>query len=298
MSTAFMPICPAGGIWTGPQELVHTDWRYRFAWDGAVDTAGIRDAVWAMSEYPYSDSQLLFAYHPTGGSWRTPGACGRSKRAAASTMCRLRLTVLAMVTRLDQRPEFRHRCFLRLSSCGWPVGSNRPDQRRHQRRGAMGIKDCGRSYRQRLCALARPPQPHVNRLPFVRRHHDIINSATRWLSRCTRPRKAHAQAASSSAPTLAVDLQYVSDAVSFSGSAVTFAVTVPYPGDTTSGRGRRARAGTTTPSRVGRRERTFPLRDRPIRQPWTWGWEPVHPEGQPVEPISLSSGTHILTRRP
>jgi hypothetical protein len=88
---------------------------------------------------------------------------------------------------------------------------------------------------------------------------------------------------------------YVYDTIPWSGSSITFNITVPY----TSGYYLWARA-------MGQawNQNSFwvsidggPFFHYEIAQfggQWTWGWELVHAEGQPVAPFALSAGAHTV----
>ncbi len=127
-------------------------------------------------------------------------------------------------------------------------------------------------------------------------HHDIINSANPLaVSLVEAEEGTRTGSMQLGADPGASTCQYVSDAVPFSGSAVTFAITVPYPGDYYLW-ARAKGTGWNNNSFFVWVDGSAPFHYEigQLNNQWTWGWEPVHPEGQAVEPISLNSGTRIL----
>ena len=287
---------PAGGTWTGPQELVHTDWRYRFAWDGAVDPAGNRYAVWAMSEYPYSDSQLLFAYQPTGGSWSTPEPVGEATSGRAGSVSIAVDGSGNSYASWTNVQDFATDVFFAYRPADGPWGA------------IVRINDDTNGAAQWASSIAADPTGNAYALWLDRRnptlqvafsyadHHDIINSANPLaVSLVEAEEGTRTGSMQLGADPGASTCQYVSDAVPFSGSAVTFAVTVPYPGDYYLWARAKGTSWNNNSFFVWIDGSTpFHYEIGQFNNQWTWGWEPVHPEGQAVEPISLSSGTHFL----
>ena len=284
---------PAGGTWTGPQELDHTDWRYRFAWDGAVDTAGNRYAVWAMSEYPYSDSQLLFAYQPMGGSWSTPEPVGEATSGHAGNVSIAVDGSGNSYASWTNVQNFATDVFFAYRPAGGPWGAT------------VRINDDTNGAAQWASSIAADPTGNAYALWLDRRnptsqvafsyadHHDIVNSANPLaVSLYEAEEGARTGSMQLGADPGASTCQYVSDAVPFSGSAVTFAVTVPYPGDYYLWAWAKGTSWNNNSFFVWvDGSAPFHYEIGQFNNQWTWGWEPVYPEGQAVDPISLSSGS-------
>ena len=90
--------------------------------------------------------------------------------------------------------------------------------------------------------------------------------------------------------------QYVYDRDLQPGSAVTFAVTVPFAGDTylwARAMGLDWNRNSFWVSVDG--APSFHYEIGQFGGEWTWGWEPVHPEGQLVTPFALSAGAHTVS---
>ncbi len=88
---------------------------------------------------------------------------------------------------------------------------------------------------------------------------------------------------------------YVYDTVPWSGSAITFDVTVPYVDNYylwARAMGLDWDKNSFLVSVDG--GAPFHYEIGQFGDQWTWGWEPVHAEGQPVTPFNLSAGQHTV----
>jgi hypothetical protein len=287
----------AGGTWESVQSLPSGNMASGF--DLTVDQERNAYAVWTevYGSYPEYEERVLFSYRPADTTWGTSEVIS------------------------DEPDSRKNRASIAVDSAhnGYAAWSWATDQAKDVFfayrpadgvwRSAIRINDDIGGAPQWAAKLAvdpagnalalwldrRNPTAHV--YTSYARHADIAdpdNPQWVWFREAEDvPRTGSMQRGTDTSGASAC--YYVYDTVPWSGSSITFNVTVPYTDNYYLWA--RAMGHAWDQNSFWVSVDGAPFFHYEIGQfggQWTWGWEPVHVEGQPVAPFTLSAGQHTI----
>ena len=283
------------GVWSAVETVHDPGYDSDHSPDVAIDPAGTPYVVWTRSSE--WNTVVLFSKRQVGGGWSSEENVTDSSNQAisGSTVIGVDATGNAYAAWTDTRNSDSDVYFAyRPAGGAWGanVRVNDDTGNASQTGPALAVDPAGNAYAVWYDTRAATPQVAFS----FARHGDIAGSPhPQW------PYAVEAEAGiRSGSMALGTDsgasaCRYVHDPVSFSGSAVTFTISVPYADNYflwARAMGLDWAHNSFFVSVDGSTPYHFEI--RPVDDRWTWGWQAVHAEGQPVWPFSLTAGMHTV----